>query len=214
MKKCKLRQKNNCINNKGMTLIEMIVSFALLAIFLVSAAAIIGTMTSMYFEIKRENYSRQVTDIILEKVESEIDGAEYKKEAVSENLRIQSSTGADTGGSLDTGDTIILSDKTGTKVKVYADSGELIVYYYPIGDSYSATNWKFDKSVYNSFKVEELLFVKGDKISGFGRAAEFGLTNPGTYGKDIVVVFLKVHSPEYGDYYAYRFVKMYNYTGS
>ena len=212
MKKCKLKLKNNCIKNKGMTLIEMIVSFALLALFLASAAAIIGTITGMFFEVKRENYARQVTDIILEKVESEIDGAEYKEDAVGENLRIQSSAGADTGGSLDLGDTIILSDKTGTKVKVYADSGELIVYYYPIGESYSATNWKFDKSVYNYYTVEELLFVRGDKIGEFGRASEFGLTNPGTYGKDVVGVFLKVHSPEYGDYYAYRLVKMYNYT--
>ena len=212
MKKCKLRIRNNCIKNKGMTLIEMIVSFALLALFLASAAAIIGTTTSMYYEIKRENYARQVTDIILEKVESEIDGSEYNKEAAGENLRIQNAAGADSGGSLDTGNAVILTDKTGTKVKVYADSGELIVYYYDIGDKYSATNWKFDKSVYNSFTVEELIFVKGDKISTFGRASEFGLTNQGTYGKDVVGVFLKVHSPEYGDYYAYRLVKMYNYT--
>ena len=212
MKKCKLKLKNNCIKNKGMTLIEMIVSFALLALFLASAAAIIGTITGMFFEVKRENYARQVTDIILEKVESEIDGSEYKKDAVSDNLRIQSSATADSGSSLDSGNTVILSDKTGTKVKIYADSGELIVYYYPIGESYSATNWKFDKSVYNYYTVEELLFVRGDKRGEFGRASEFGLTNPGTYGKDVVGVFLKVHSPEYGDYYAYRLVKMYNYT--
>ena len=59
-----------------------------------------------------------------------------------------------------------------------------------------------------------MYFVKGSQLHKFTEASDYGLTNPGTYGDDVVVVFLKIHSGRYGDYYAYRFVKMYNYTGS
>ena len=212
MRICKLKEKYNCIDNKGMTLIEMIVSFALLAIFLASAAAIIGTVTSMYFEIKSENYSRQVTDIVMEKIESEIDGSKYKAGKPKDNLRIDNSTSTDTGVTPTFGDSIILTDKTNTKVKIYAEDGELVVHYYKIGDEYEAVDWKFDKNVYKYFRVEDLIFVKGDSINTFSRNAEFGLTNPGTYGNDIVGVYLKLHHPQYGDYYSYRLVKMYNYS--
>ena len=211
---CKLKRKYNCIDNKGMTLVEMIVSFALLAIFLMSAAVIIGNVSSMYFDIKGESYSRQVTDIILEKVETEIDGSKYNAMKVKENLRIQELNGTDVGATVDVGDAVVLSDKTDTKVKVYAENGELVVHYFKIGDSFNETDWKFDKSVYNNFKIEHLYFVKGSQLHKFTEASDYGLTNPGTYGDDVVVVFLKIHSGRYGDYYAYRFVKMYNYTGS
>ena len=213
MKKCSFKRNNNCINNRGMTLVEMIVSFALLAIFLASAAAIIGTITSMYFEIKGENYSRQVSDIILEKIESEIDGAKFESGGTINEPKIQKSiTGNDEVG-VDEGPAIVLTDKTDTKLKMYSDNGELVIHYYPIGDSYGSTDWKFDKSVYNHFTIDELIFVKGDKLGSSGvDCSEFGLDNPGTYGPDIMVVFLKIHSARYGDYYSYRFVKMYNYT--
>ena len=219
MNMCSLKKKKNCISNKGMTLIEMIVSFALLAIFLASAAAIIGTITSMYFEIKGENYSRQVSDIVMEKVESEIDGSKYKVGNDKENLRILSTATSDSNDSEEKGRALILTDKTNTKIKLYSDpdSKELIIHYYPIGDSYEATDWKFDKSVYNHFSIEELYFIRGDKIGDDSVGidiSEYGLEgiSAGTYGKEIVGVFLKIHSSRYGDYYSYRLVKMYNYS--
>ena len=214
---CRKKRKINYINNRGMTLIEMIVSFALLAIFLASAAAIIGTVSMMYFDVKGENYSRQVSDIVMEKLESEIDGAKIESGASVIAPKIQKEvTGSDVTG-VSAGKAIILTDKTNTKVKLYAEKGEIVVHYYPIGETYNSTDWKFDKSVYNHFTIENLYFVRGDMI-GDGSVgvdvSEYGLNGvtAGTYGKDIVGIFMKMHNPRYGDYYSYRLVKMYNYT--
>ena len=151
----------------------------------------------------------------MEKVESEIDGSKYNSGKTKENLRILSSTSTDVGATVDVGDTIVLSDKTDTKLKLYAKDGELVVHYSKIGDSYNETDWKFDKNVYNHFTIKKLSFVKGSNLAKFTDASTYGLTYTGTqatYGDDIICVFLWINSPRYGDYYTYRFVKMYNYS--
>ena len=218
MKKNHRRQ----LNNSGMTLIEMIVSFALLAIFLVAASAFITSITSIYYQVKGETYARQVSDILLQKIESEIDGAKFGKDEVNSKNNPKITVGytgkqdADVG----VGDTIDLVDKTDTHIRIsrLSDSennknGELIIHYYPVGSSV-ARDWKFDKSVYNGFYVEELHFVRGDKIGSFPSASDYGVDSSGEYGKDVVVVFMKLHSEKYADYYTFRFIKMYNYSGS
>ncbi|MCR4847204.1 MAG: prepilin-type N-terminal cleavage/methylation domain-containing protein [Eubacterium sp.] len=208
----KNRKKSAFLNNKGFTLVEMIVTFALLSIFIASAAVIIGTTTSMYYDIKGENYSKQVTDIIMEKIESEIDGAFYDSAKEASNLRIQTVSRDDTEESLDAGKAVVLSDKNGAKIKMFAENGELVVHYFDVG-SLKATDWKFDKNVYKYFSITDLYFVRGDKLDTFSNAADYGLTDYGTYGSDVIVVFLKMHHPVYGDYKAFRFVKMYNASG-
>ena len=220
MKHIKLKRKNNLIGNQGITLIEMIVSFALLAIFLASAAMIIATITTMYYDVKGENYARQVSDIVLNKIESEIDGAKYISGEDEINLRIQTAGNEDTDENLNSGAAVLLTDKTGTNVKIYNDTTkkDIVIHYFPIGKQ-NETDWRFDESVYNHFTVEDLKFVKGSNLSEFlnnnsDYSTDYGLTNPGTYGDDVIVVFLKINSGRYGDYYAYRFVKMYNYTAT
>ena len=61
-----------CRGNKGTTLIEMIVAFALLGIFLSVATAVIVRIANLYYDIKGETYAEQVSDILLEKISSEI----------------------------------------------------------------------------------------------------------------------------------------------
>ena len=196
--------------NKGMTLVEMIVTFALLAIFIMSAATIIGTVSMMYHSIKAENYSKQVSDIVMDKIESEIDGARYDAENGIGNLRIETAGAEETGENLDSGAAVVLSDKSNTKVKIYAENNELVIHYYPIGTNYGATDWKFDKSVYNFYTITSLEFVRGDKLPEFSKASDYGLTSYGTYDSDVIVVFMRLHHPEYGDYNTYRFIRMYN----
>ena len=115
----------------------MIVSFALLAIFLVAASAFIGTITNLFYNIKGETYSRQVSDILLQKLESEIDGSKYEKNS-DNNLKILAGFDSDTEA--DVGNVIDLYDKTDTHVKIYSvkagepdsQKDEIKIYYYPI----------------------------------------------------------------------------------
>ena len=202
-------------NNSGFTLTEMIVSFALLAIFLVAASAFIGTITNLFYNIKGETYSRQVSDILLQKLESEIDGSKYEKNS-DNNLKILA--GFDSDIEADVGNVIDLYDKTDTHIKIYSEKAgepdsqkdEIKIYYYPIG-SLGETTWRFDKSVYNGFEVKELNFVRGSHLADFTAASDYGVNPSGTYDDDVIIIFLKLDSSRYGEYYFYRFVRMYNY---
>ena len=104
----------------------MIVCFALLGIFMAAAATFISTISSLYYEIKGETYARQVSDIVLEKIESEIDGAIYKTGATTDNPAL-------TGSPLKYS-SITLYDKTDTQVKLVMENNELIIRYSAIRD--------------------------------------------------------------------------------
>lgn len=207
------------LNNYGITMIEMIVSFALLAIFLVAASMFISSITSLYYSVKGETYARQVSDILMQKIESEIDGAKFGNDEVNSKSNPKITVGKPTNQSVDEGigDTIDLIDKTDTHIRIFRSSnesnptsGEIVVHYYPIGSS-SAIDWKFDDSVYNGYRVEELHFIRGDQLNSFSAASDYGLDTSAQYGKDVVVVCLKLNSDKYSDFYSYRFIKMYNY---
>ena len=215
------KNSRNRKNNRGTTLVEMIVAFALLAVFLASAASIIGTVSTMYYQIKSETYSKQVSDIILEKLSSEISGAMYFTHTDIGNPIILDEEGeiSETG----IGKTIELYDKTNTHISISADTdaGILLLHYYEIDIShkiddelveinYGEKNWGFQDSIYNEYRIADLTFVRGDSLGDFTEIGKYGLSSSGSYGNDVIVVFLKLHSTKYEDYYTYRFIKMYN----
>ena len=211
-------------NNNGSTLVEMIVCFALLGIFMACAATFISTITNLFYEIKGETYSRQVSDIVLQKVESELDGAKYYDSVGygSPNPYIIKS---DTDTSFNS---ISLDDKTDTHVTIGCKNKKLLVHYDSIavlpenpgeeGYTLAATDWMFDDEVYEGFTIENMYIVPASKLST--ATSDYGV-NPATYGvsagnypNNIVVVLLHINSSKYGDFYTYRFVKMYNVSES
>ena len=72
---CEKRIGKPLTGNAGTTLVEMIVCFALLAIFVTAAASIIASTTNLYYQVKGETYSGQVSDILTEKIASTVEGA-------------------------------------------------------------------------------------------------------------------------------------------
>ena len=191
--------------NAGTTLVEIIVSFALLGIFMTAAAMVISNIANSYFTVKGETYSKQVTDILFEKTASAIEGAKYSdtmdniKPAVSDNYS-----------------KITLRDRTGTKVSIYAEDGEIRFFYAQINDetdsskNRDATVWRCDDELYNGFSIQNLYFVPGNELSTFGNAEEYGMnTNNCEYGDDVIVLFMKMKHQKYGYYHTYRVVKMF-----
>ena len=81
----KRANQSNNRTNKGTTLIEMVMCFALMAIFISAAAAIIASVTNLYYQVKGETYGRQVSDIIMQRVVAEVEGAKYTNGNNSEN---------------------------------------------------------------------------------------------------------------------------------
>ncbi len=202
-------------SNKGTTLVEMIVSFALLAIFLVCAGTIISLITGMYYHIKGETYAKQVSDIVLEKVASEVEGAKYEEPVTEgEESAINPVIAPDFSS-------MTLYDRTFTKVTMVKTDGLLEVRYSKFENdetpeaSRNGTIWRFDKNVYNGYSIDSLKFVSGSKISSFDDAADYGFKETDLkYNDNIVVVFLKLTNPKYYDYYSYRVIKMHNVPAS
>ena len=215
------KRKHNQIalyNNRGTTLVEMLVCFLMLAIFMVAAFSIISHISKLYYQVKGETYGKQVSDILLEKMESEIEGAKLEKDVILIG-------DGDEEGSVDntSGSNITLYDKTDTRVMLYygADSGASKKYfkmhYYGYSsedDSWNDNTWQFDRNMYNGYSISELKFIRGSALSDGTNstlASSYGITNTSGYGDDVMVILLKLTSDHYGDFTCYRFVRMYNY---
>ena len=208
------RLRGNAIyNQKGSTLVEMIVCFALLSLFITSSAMIITSTTNLYYQVKGETNAKQISDIIMEKILFEIEGAKYDDAFdlwEGDNPVVSNEW-----------DSISLYDKTDTGVTLKALNGELLVEYAAINNSVDPTKsrvetvWKFDRKVYNQYRIDELYFVPGQQILSAGAKisdiAEYKVGNLSNlkYKDNVVVVFMKISSPKYGTYRTYRPVKMY-----
>lgn len=233
IKKIVLNKINKTIDNQGTTILEMVVCFALLGIFLVAAGAFISHVTMLYYNTKGEIAAREVSDIILEKVSSEIDGAEtFEKCGVLDpeitdakkpngTSVVYKQNGVDTTTPVKSLD---LYDKTDTHVNISynPEKDNIKIHYYEINSidstkDKSKTDWYFDDSVYNGYVVKDLIMIPANKLSevtsgdsGFS-LANYGLTaSDSSYPSNVMVILLHLKHPRYDDYYAYRFVKMYN----
>ena len=210
-----LKKWKNRRGNAGSTLVEMIVCFALLSIFISSAAMIIASVTNLYYQVKGETYSRQVADILIEKLASEIEGAKYNEEmGFGDNGNPVIKYDYTTASPTEKVSTITLYDRTDTLVTLYEDDGEVLIEYAPINRKdyeREGTIWHFDSGVYNQYRVKDLKFVPGDKTpSVYGvDTVSYGVGNTALYKRNVVVVFLTIESPKYGEYKTVRPVKMF-----
>ena len=207
------RVKNRiCTDNRGSTLVEMVVCFALLGIFLAASAAVISMITGLFFEVKGETYAEQVSDILMEKISSEIDGALYLPGDASNNPRIDHDIMNNYGSS------ISVIDKTNTSVTVSVKNNQLVLDYDAIVDSVDPSNnrnkttWRYDSAVYNGFSITDFKLIRGDGISSHSDDVQaYGIDGAlNGYGSNVILVLLELNSPKYGTYKSYRFVKMYN----
>ncbi|MBR6403544.1 MAG: hypothetical protein IKS48_09205 [Eubacterium sp.] len=228
----KLRRKHSnqimssikCISgNTGSTLIEMVVSFALIGIFMVCAGSVIVEIVNLYYDVKGRTYANQVSDIILEKVSSEIEGAKYDAGAAFVPGTINNPVIGESD-SVTCGNTIQLKDKTDAKVTLSInENGFLEIRYEGYGtegtDSYrKSTTWRFDKNVYDGFSITDFKLVRGDGMSFQTNKSimeSYGIDGDvSSFDKSVIAVLLTINSPKYGDYKYYRFVKMYNVPGT
>lgn len=219
--------------NKGSTLIEMIVCFALLGIFMSAAAVVLANVTNVFFDVKGQSYGRQVADIILGKITGEIEGAKISIEPGSYGQPLIYQTSADAAAGNISGYKIDLYDRTDTHIQMYAEDGALKIRYFEINPpkpkstpEYQAGHrdeviWTFDEAVYQGYKITSLRFVPANMGRG-GSSEELGTTMEDSayeytfaendYPGNVVGVYLTLESPQYGEFYAYRYIKMYNLT--
>lgn len=221
MKRSLFKRKLNK-ENKGTTLIEMIVSFTLLSIFVSASVIVIANVTTLYYRVRGENYARQIGDIVTNKIASEVSGAEYSTRNTSSNLYIKNegdfkSSFTQITDDID-GNTITLYDRTDTKVSIFASDGILKIYYHEINDEINTDNsreavyWTFDENVYNGYHIEELYFVQAGSSDNQTVAQNFGIegVDPSDYPSNVLAVYMKINSDRYGQFNICRYVKVYS----
>ena len=201
-------------NNKGTTLVEMLVCFMMLAIFLTAAFSVITHLSTLYYQIKGETYGKQVSDILMLKIQSEIEGAKTRNDDV-----LIDGNKTNTSGS-----TMVFYDRTDTKVELSTVDGYFQIKYFAFEnetDSNKSRNentWKYDKNVYNGFYIDSITYIKASDLSSGSNkslAESYGVTvGDNEYGDDVILVLLNLKSHHYGEYKSYRFIRMYNYQDS
>ncbi len=209
---------------KGSTLIEMVVSFTLLAIFVSTAALIISNVTTLYYHVRGESYARQVGDIVTQKISSQIEGSKYSEINADLNCCIfkESELSAqDSKHEKISGNSIAFYDRTDTRIRIFADEDEGIVkiYYYPIVDETNSANnrkgtyWTFDKKVYNGYKITRLDFAAANSTLNETLASQYKISDvdKNQYPSNIMVVYMTLKSEKYGEYNICRFIELYNY---
>ena len=195
MKKAQqLKKKHKKLNNAGMTLTEMIVTFALLALFMVAATRVISYIIGIYYAASGNSYGLQVSNMISNKIVGQIEGA---LPAVDPQV---SSDGSGI-------DTISFMDETGSKITIGATpqmnaegsmgKSYMNIHYDEVTEGsikYDAVDWKFDSKAYLGYSVSGLKFE--DPGSGFP--------------KNVMKMTLVLNSERYGDYTSTYYIKCVN----
>jgi hypothetical protein len=210
-------------NNKGMTLVELIATFALLSLFTVAAANIIFKTMSVYYQARGTSYGMQVSQLVASKIVGMVEGAqnvtslEYTDDISNVDIVYDTAvliTDQDTGEARL--DSIDFTDETGSRVCITTKSEEgknyLCIHYYPVADGakkydeaadryyyeeqlYKAVDWEFDNKAYLGYSIKSLTF---EKPEGFpGNVIKLGLT---------------VVSDKYGEYSTTKYIELYNFT--
>lgn len=212
MKKLKKLFQKFHNKNQGLTLVEMIVTFMLIGLFMIAASKVIANTVSVYYEAKGTANGMQVSAIIASKIRSEIEGArdatittEVKNadgttSEVTMPYVMRLSTDATLGGQNESEgyNKIEFTDAQGSHIYIGVNAdGYLMVHYYPVlvaSGEIKSTDWVFDKKTYMGYVIKELKFTqpKGD------------------YADNIIYMSLTLHSSRYGDFTYTEYIQCYN----
>ncbi len=187
-----IRKISKKFNNKGMTLVEMIATFALLGLFMVAATRVISYTVFIYSNAKGAAQGMQVSNMIANKIVGQIENANPANiPTVTE------------GGNIDS---ISFTDGTGSNVVISvtpqladgAPIGDYInIHYEEVTEGtvkYEAVDWKFDSKAYMGYQVSGLNF-----------------SNPGDdYPDNVLTMTLAIKSDRYGEYVSTYYIKCIN----
>lgn len=144
--------KNKIRENAGMTLVELIVVFALVGIFMVAATFMLTASLRMFERMQATSQAVTVSDLILDKISGEIAAAENEKGGYY--FWLEKETDASWTA---------FCNRSGSPISMFAENGELILKYYEMASQSQKTNlneidWRFDKNVYMNYKISHLGF--------------------------------------------------------
>lgn len=151
-----------CRNKKGFTLVELMVSFTLTAIFMTAAVLVMSSFLKVYYRTNNISQSTSVADMLMENISSELSLAKQDswsgKTEEKEAIRITRNS--------DGKDTIDYRDKNGNAVQMTVKDGLLCLVYKKQKDIAESeeVEWGYDEKVYLHNVINKLTFIK-DKES-------------------------------------------------
>lgn len=186
------RIKKAIVNNKGTTLVEMLMTFTLLAIFMVAGTRVISYTIGIYYTAKGNVNGCQVSNILYEKISGQVENA------INEQTPQVLSDGS-----------LRLVDKTGSEVVIGLTPPDelnrrfLDIHYVESGEEgeegrVEATEWLFDEKMYLGYSIKTLRFENPNE------------TSPGMYPENVVRLNLVINSPKYGEFTTNYYIKCYN----
>ena len=195
----------NKLNNKGFTLVEMVVSFALLGIFMVAATKVIYNTTEVYYQAKGIQTAIQVSDIISSKITEELEGALVEGFFMGDRNSIWIS---------DNGNEIRLINSSGERIIIrnywlHDNKGYMCIFHAPLeykgenNNNLEYSEWSFDDKVYMGYKIKNLTFTK---IADMPEDSDYG-----KFDGNIIRLDLTITSNKYGDYSTATYIKCYNF---
>lgn len=199
-------------NNRGMTLVELIVVFMLLSIFMTAAAFMISSIMNVYYQAKGTSYGMQVSKLLMDQVAGELEGASGDV-ITSDELTDADSNPLQAAMFIEDG-RVEFKDASGSHIYIGTTTNSqdgkdyLVIHYFAVplgndssaGNLYEAVDWTFDKAAYMGYSVKELSFTRPGEAEG--------------YESNILKVELTITSPKYGDYTSVEYIECYNFDTS
>lgn len=210
------------LNNAGMTLVEMLVTFILLGIFMVAATRVISYTIGIYYTARGTSYGYEVSNMLTNKIVGQLENASTGNSFIIKNAAgedepnslpiIKQGTADENGNRLDQ---LKFVDGTGSVVTISTNSvpgmdgatNHYLVIHYdetashkeqnrPEGSDpgYAAVDWMFDTNAYMGYSVKNLAFTPAGS----------------DYSDNVVRMDLTLHSPKYGDFTSYYYIKCFN----
>lgn len=177
-------------NHAGTTMVEMIVTFALLSLFMVAASRVISYTTSIYYQAKGSATGLEVSAMLSNKLIGMIEGAVNSPEIVqnaypdSDSIRFTDATES----------VVTISSQYVTDAKGRQTGPYLTIHYDPAQKgavNYEETDFRYDAKAYLGFVVTNLRF-----------------RDPGSeYPDNVVKMEMTLHSEKYGDYTSFYYIK-------
>lgn len=184
-------------NNSGFTMVEMIVTFALLALFSVAVTRVVSYTVMLYHATQASAEGLEVSGILANKLTGIIEGATGSADDAFELESAKSGT-------------ITITDKSDIKITISKSSeGYITIDYAGLTSPGEGTTWQYDDDVYMNFIVTGLSFEKGGIDSSVSSP---DLPNMTLYPKNVIRMTLSVHNDKYGkeDYSSVYYIKCSN----
>jgi len=213
-------------DNKGFTLLEMTVCFALLGILLVAVAQVIASSSEVYYYTKSVSYGVQASQVIATEIRGDLE------EAVIMNL--STSSGMDSVPAEALGKCVYIGSD-GKSIYIINGNGEMVGYrlilddsssegYILVRESSTVYDEYFEPAVstgvaqkkYTSQYVGMNYTVRDIKFTRFTGTVPDSTKQPvkmptGDY--PVIILELTVYNPQYGEYVCTEFIPLYNFYG-